>query len=108
MYHNLRYLGFTRLFKTNEIHNIYSHYWDKMLLINMLKKNNIIRMYVSLNFEQGGCTGGVQGIQFFPWVAMLGETGKDRGAQLPIMVGMSMSGIPYIHANAERRFCRWR
>jgi len=45
MYHNLKDLGFTRLFKANEIHNIYGHYWDKMLFEKYAKEYPEVRLF---------------------------------------------------------------
>jgi oligosaccharide 4-alpha-D-glucosyltransferase len=43
---------------------------------------------------------GSQRYSIFPWSGDVGRTWSGLQAQLPVMLGMSMSGVPYIHADA--------
>jgi oligosaccharide 4-alpha-D-glucosyltransferase len=96
MYHNLKDLGFTRLFSANEIHNIYGHNWDKMLFEKYAKEYPNVRLF---NLNRSGYAGSPR-YSIFPWSGDVGRNWEGLQAQLPIMIGMSMSGIPYIHADA--------
>jgi oligosaccharide 4-alpha-D-glucosyltransferase len=43
---------------------------------------------------------GTQRYSIFPWSGDVGRTWSGFRAQLPVMLGMSMSGIPYAHSDA--------
>lgn len=96
MYHNLKDLDFNRLFKADEVHNIYGHYWDKMLFDNYTKEYPSTRLF---NLNRSGYAGSAR-YGVFPWSGDVGRNWSGLQAQLPIMIGMSLSGIPYIHADA--------
>lgn len=94
--HNLKDLGFKRLFKADEVHNIYGHYWDKMLFEKYAKEYPSVRLF---NLNRSGYAGSPR-YGVFPWSGDVSRSWEGLKAQLPLMVGMSMSGIPYIHADA--------
>lgn len=96
MYHNLKDLGYKRLFKADEIHNIYGHNWTKMLYEKYATEYPNKRLF-SLN--RSGFAGS-QRYAIFPWSGDVGRSWSGYRAQLPVMLGMSMSGIPYAHADA--------
>lgn len=96
MYHNLKDLGYKRLFKADEVHNIYGHVWTKMLYNQYAKEYPAKRLF-SLN--RSGFAG-TQRYGIFPWSGDVGRSWSGLRAQLPVMLGMSMSGIPYVHADA--------
>ncbi|MEO9022492.1 MAG: TIM-barrel domain-containing protein [Ginsengibacter sp.] len=96
MYHNLKDFGFKRLFKADEIHNIYGHYWDKMLFDRYAKEYPDTRLF---NLNRSGYAGSAR-YSIFPWSGDVGRNWSGLQAQLPVMIGMSLSGIPYIHADA--------
>ncbi len=96
MYHNLKDLGFNRLFKADEVHNIYGHYWDKMLFDKYAKDYPDKRLF---NLNRSGYAGSAR-YGVFPWSGDVGRNWSGLQAQLPIMIGMSLSGVPYIHADA--------
>ena len=48
IHHNLKDLGFKRLFSADEVHNIYGHTWDKMLYEKYAKEYPSVRLF-SLN-----------------------------------------------------------
>ncbi|MEO6870117.1 MAG: TIM-barrel domain-containing protein, partial [Ginsengibacter sp.] len=96
MYHNLKDFGYKRLFSADEVHNIYGHYWDKMLFDKYAKFYPNVRLF---NLNRSGYAGsGRYGV--FPWSGDVGRSWSGLEAQLPVMIGMSMSGVPYIHADA--------
>jgi oligosaccharide 4-alpha-D-glucosyltransferase len=96
LYHNLRDLGYKRLFKADEVHNIYGHNWTKMLYMKYAAEYPNKRLF-SLN--RSGFAG-TQRYSIFPWSGDVGRTWSGFRAQLPVMLGMSMSGIPYAHSDA--------
>jgi oligosaccharide 4-alpha-D-glucosyltransferase len=96
MMHNLKDLGFKRLFNADEVHNVYGHYWNKMLSENYAKEFPFTRLF---HLNRSGFSGS-QRYSIFPWSGDVSRSWSGLRAQLPIMLGMSMSGIPYIHADA--------
>ena len=96
MNHQLHDIGFNRSFGADEVHNIYGHYWTKMLF-NQFAKNYPDKRLFSLN--RSGFAG-TQRYGIFPWSGDVSRSWSGLKAQLPIMLGMSMSGVPYIHADA--------
>jgi oligosaccharide 4-alpha-D-glucosyltransferase len=96
IHHNLKDFGYNRLFKADEVHNIYGHYWTKMLYTNFEKYYPNKRLF-SLN--RSGYAGS-QRYNIFPWSGDVVRSWSGFQAQLPIMLGMSMCGIPYIHSDA--------
>lgn len=96
MHHNLQDLGFERLFKADEVHNIYGHYWNKMIYEKYSEDYPAVRLF---NLNRSGYAGS-QRYSVFPWSGDVGRNWSGLRAQLPIMLGMSISGVPYIHADA--------
>ena len=96
LYHNLSSLGHKRLFKADEVHNAYGHYWTKMLYDKYAAAYPDMRLF-SLN--RSGFAG-TQRYSIFPWSGDVSRSWSGLQAQLPVMLGMSMSGVPYIHADA--------
>jgi oligosaccharide 4-alpha-D-glucosyltransferase len=94
--HNLKDLGFKRLFKADEVHNLYGHTWTKMLY-NQYAKNYPTKRLFSLN--RSGFAGS-QRYNIFPWTGDVSRSWGGLNAQLPIILGMSMSGVPYVHSDA--------
>ena len=96
MFHNLKDLGIERRVLANEVHNIYGHYWNKMLFENYAKDFPNQRLF---HLNRSGFAGS-QRYSIFPWSGDVGRNWSGLQAQLPVMLGMSMSGVPYIHADA--------
>jgi oligosaccharide 4-alpha-D-glucosyltransferase len=96
IYHNLKEKGYKRLFAADEVHNAYGHYWTKMLFEKYAKEYPNTRLF-SLN--RSGFAG-TQRYSIFPWSGDVSRSWEGLQAQLPVMLGMSMSGVPYIHADA--------
>ncbi len=96
LYHNLKDQGYKRLFKADEVHNIYGHNWTKMLFEKYAVEYPNKRLF-SLN--RSGFAG-TQRYSIFPWSGDVSRSWSGFRAQLPVMLGMSMSGIPYAHADA--------
>ena len=96
LYHNLSQLGYKRLFKADEVHNMYGHYWTKMLFDKYASEYPEKRLF-SLN--RSGFAG-TQRYGIFPWTGDVSRSWKGLQAQLPVLLGMSMSGVPYVHSDA--------
>ncbi len=96
LYHNLTDLGIKRMLSANEVHNIYGHYWNKMLFENYAKDYPQQRLF---HLNRSGFAGS-QRYSIFPWSGDVGRTWSGLQAQPLVMLGMSMSGVPYIHADA--------
>lgn len=96
LYHNLKDYGYKRLFGADEVHNIYGHKWTKMLYDYYAKEYPNKRLF-SLN--RSGFAGS-QHYSIFPWTGDVSRSWSGFRAQLPILLGMSMSGVPYVHSDA--------
>ncbi len=96
LYHQLKDYGYQRLFGADEVHNMYGHTWTKLLYEQYQKQYPNKRLF-SLN--RSGFAG-TQRYGIFPWSGDVSRSWNGLKAQLPIMLGMSMSGVPYIHADA--------
>ena len=97
VYHNLKDLGYKdRLYSANEVHNIYGHYWNKMLFEKFDKEYPDVRLF---NLNRSGYANSARYI-IFPWTGDVGRHWSGFRAQLPLMLTMSMSNVPYIHSDA--------
>ena len=96
LYHNLKDDGYKRLFKADEVHNIYGHTWTKMLYEHYAQEFPNKRLF-SLN--RSGFAGS-QRYSIFPWTGDVSRSWSGFRAQLQILLGMSMSGVPYVHSDA--------
>ncbi len=96
VYHNLNDLGFKRKFSAGEIHNIYGHYWSKMLAENYKKDYPNKRLF---HLNRSGYAGSPR-YNSFPWSGDVSRSWQGLQAQLPLIQGMSISGIPYMHSDA--------
>jgi oligosaccharide 4-alpha-D-glucosyltransferase len=96
LYHNLKDIGYKRLFAADEVHNIYGHNWTKMLYEKYAKEYSNKRLF-SLN--RSGFAGS-QRYSIFPWTGDVSRSWSGLRAQLQVLLGMSMSGVPYVHSDA--------
>ena len=94
--HNLKDLGVNRLMKADEVHNLYGHYWNKMLFEKYATAFPNTRLF---HLNRSGFSGS-QRYSIFPWTGDVHRNWSGLRAQLPNILGMSMSGIPYIHSDA--------
>ncbi|MGB8191831.1 MAG: TIM-barrel domain-containing protein [Chitinophagaceae bacterium] len=95
-FHNLSDLGFKRKFSADEVHNLYGHYWSKMLFEKYAKAYPDTRLF---HLNRAGFAGS-QRYCVFPWTGDVHRNWNGFKAQLPVLLGMSLSGIPYIHSDA--------
>lgn len=96
----------------DEVHNIYGHYWHKMLWDNYRKYYPEVRLF---NLNRSGFAGS-QRFAVYPWTGDVARSWGGLQAQLPAMLHMSLSGLPFIHADAggfamgekdEELYTRW-
>ncbi len=96
----------------DEVHNIYGHIWDKMLFDEYAKNYPDTRLF---NLNRSGFAGS-QRFGVFPWSGDVSRSWSGLQAQLPIMLGMSQSGVPYMHSDLggfamgkkdEELYIRW-
>ncbi len=80
----------------DEVHNIYAQYWHKMLFDNYRKYYPSVRL---LNLNRTGFAGS-QRYSIYPWTGDVSRSWDGLQAQLPLMLHMSMSGLPFIHSDA--------
>jgi len=96
MVHNLKDYGITRPMLADEVHNIYGHYWNKMLYEKYTDEYSGTRLF---NLAASGFAGS-QRYSIFPWTGDAQRSWGGLKAQPLIMLGMSLSGLPYIHSDA--------
>ncbi|MBS1743967.1 MAG: DUF5110 domain-containing protein [Bacteroidetes bacterium] len=96
VYHNLKDIGFNRKFAADEVHNIYGHYWSKMLAENFRRDYPSQRLF---HLNRSGYAGTPR-YSSFPWSGDVSRSWDGLKSQLPLIQGMSISGIPYIHSDA--------
>jgi alpha-glucosidase (family GH31 glycosyl hydrolase) len=98
--------------RAEQVHNIYGHRWSKMLSDKYKKHYPKTRLF---NLIRSGYAGS-QRYSIFPWSGDVQRSWSGLKAQLPIMLTMSMSGIPYMHSDVggfargekdEELYTRW-
>jgi len=82
--------------KADEVHNIYGHYWDKMLFDKYRKHYPGTRLF---HLQRSGFAG-TQRYAAFPWTGDVSRSWGGLKAQLPLLLTMSISGLGYIHSDA--------
>ncbi|MAE09463.1 MAG: glycosyl hydrolase [Bacteroidetes bacterium] len=96
----------------DEVHNIYGHYWHKMLFENYRKEYPNTRLF---NLNRAGYAGS-QRYSIYPWTGDVSRSWGGLQAQLPLLIHMSLSGLPFIHSDAggfaqgakdEELYTRW-
>ena len=82
--------------KADEVHNIYGHYWNKMLYEKYRKYYPETRLF---NLNRSGYAGS-QRFAVYPWTGDVSRSWGGLQAQLPLMLHMGLSGLPFIHSDA--------
>jgi oligosaccharide 4-alpha-D-glucosyltransferase len=96
MLHNAKDVGVTRMLGADEVHNIYGHYWNKNLYEHYAKEYPNKRLF---HLNRSGFAGSPR-YSIFPWTGDVSRSWTGLRAQLPNLLSMSMSGVPYIHSDA--------
>jgi oligosaccharide 4-alpha-D-glucosyltransferase len=94
--HQLKDLGFNRLFGADEVHNIYGHFWSKMLFEKYRSYDPNKRLF---HLNRSGYAGSAR-YAGYPWTGDVSRSWSGLQAQLPVLLGMSISGAPYVHSDA--------
>ncbi len=98
--------------KADEVHNIYGHYWTKSIYDRFRQDFPEKRLF----FLARSGYAGTQRYGIVPWSGDISRSWGGLKAQLPAMLNMSLSGIPYMHSDAggfatgvksEELYTRW-
>ncbi|MCX6270309.1 MAG: DUF5110 domain-containing protein [Bacteroidetes bacterium] len=98
--------------KADEVHNIYGHYWDRMLFEKYASLYPKTRLF---HLQRSGFAGS-QRYSAFPWTGDVSRSWGGYRAQLPLLLTMSICGLGYIHSDAggfaqgvkdEELYIRW-
>ena len=82
--------------KADQVHNIYGHYWDKMLFEKYAENYPGTRLF---HLQRSGFAGS-QRYAAFPWTGDVSRSWGGFQAQLPLLLTMGMNGLGYIHSDA--------
>lgn len=85
-----------RLGYTRRVHNAYGMAWAQIYAKHFAREYPERRLF---NLARSGWAGG-QRLSTFPWSGDIHRSWSGYQAQVPIMVGMAMSGIGYMHSDA--------
>ncbi|MBP6686977.1 MAG: glycoside hydrolase family 31 protein [Lacibacter sp.] len=96
VYHNMKDFGMHRLFNADEVHNIYGHEWSKMLFDKYAKHYPQQRLF---HLNRSGYAGTWR-FGSVPWSGDVDRSWNGFKAQLPVIMGMSLSGVPMMHSDA--------
>lgn len=96
MMHNLKDYGVTRPMGADEVHNVYGHYFSRMFFEKYSSDVSDQRL-VLLN--RSGFAGS-QRYGVLPWTGDVARSWSGLKAQPLVLLGMSLSGLPYIHSDA--------
>lgn len=96
VYHNMKDFGQTRLFNADEVHNMYGHEWSRMVFDKYAKHYPAQRLF---HLNRSGYAGTWR-FGSVPWSGDVDRSWNGFRAQLPIMLSMSMSGVPAMHSDA--------
>jgi len=82
--------------KAEQVHNIYGHYWDKMLFEKYAENYPNTRLF---HLQRSGFAGS-QRYAAYPWTGDVSRSWGGLQAQLPLLLTMGMNGLGYIHSDA--------
>lgn len=82
--------------KADQVRNLYGFYWEKMIFDNYRKHYPTTRLF---DLNRAGYAGS-QRFSVFPWSGDISRSWSGLQAQLPVMLNMSLSGMPFIHTDA--------
>jgi len=95
-----------------KVHNIYGHYWHKMLWDKYAEEYPDVRLF---NLNRSGFSGS-QRYSIFPWSGDVSRSWEGLHAQPTAVLGMALSGFPYMHSDLggfamgekdEEMYVRW-
>ncbi len=98
--------------KADEVHNIYGHYWHKMLYDRYAEEYPDVRLF---NLNRSGFAGS-QRYSIYPWSGDVSRSWAGLQAQPTAVLGMTLSGFSYMHSDLggfamgekdEEMYVRW-
>ena len=98
--------------KAEEVHNIYGHYWHKMLWDRYSEEYPNVRLF---NLNRSGFAGS-QRYSIYPWSGDVSRSWAGLQAQPTAVLGMTLSGFSYMHSDLggfamgekdEELYLRW-
>ena len=96
----------------DEVHNIYAHYWNKMLSDGYAQRYPNERLF---HLNRAGFAGS-QRFSVFPWSGDVSRSWQGLQAQPRAVLGMTLSGFSYMHSDLggfaggekdEELYLRW-
>jgi oligosaccharide 4-alpha-D-glucosyltransferase len=96
MVHNLKDYGVTRPMGADEVHNVYGHYFSKMFFEKYSSDVSDQRLFL---LNRSGFAGS-QRYGVIPWTGDVARSWTGLKAQPLVLLGMSLSGLPYTHSDA--------
>ncbi len=96
MMHNLKDYGVARPMGADEVHNVYGHYFSKMFFEKYAADVSDQRLFL---LNRSGFAGS-QRYGVFPWTGDVARSWSGLKAQPLVLLGMSLSGLPYTHSDA--------
>jgi oligosaccharide 4-alpha-D-glucosyltransferase len=96
MMHNLKDYGVTRPMGADEVHNVYAHYFSKMFFEKYSSDVSDQRLFL---LNRSGFAGS-QRYGVLPWSGDVARSWAGLKSQPLVLLGMSLSGLPYIHSDA--------
>lgn len=94
--HNLKDQGINRPVTADEVHNLYGHQWSALLYEKYRDDYPDQRLF---HLNRAGFAGS-QRYSVFPWTGDVARSWSGLKAQWPVLMGMSLSGLPYVHSDA--------
>ncbi|MFL5745474.1 MAG: TIM-barrel domain-containing protein [Niastella sp.] len=96
MMHNLKDYGVARPMGADEVHNVYAHYFSKMFFEKYSSDVSDQRLFL---LNRSGFAGS-QRYGVLPWSGDVARSWAGLKSQPLVLLGMSLSGLPYIHSDA--------
>ncbi len=96
IFHNLKDHGVNRPMSADEVHNVYGHYWSRMLFEKYAEDVGGVRLF---HLNRSGFAGS-QRYSVFPWTGDVARNWSGLKSQWPVLLGMSLGGLPYVHSDA--------
>ncbi|EAY29158.1 glycoside hydrolase family 31 protein [Microscilla marina] len=81
--------------KADEVHNIYGHYWAKLIAEGYQKEYSRIRPFILMRAGFAGS----QRFGLIPWSGDVSRTWGGLQSQIPLTLNMGLAGVGYMHSD---------
>lgn len=81
--------------KADDLHNVFGHYWAKMIAEGYQKEYPRIRPFILMRAGFAGS----QRFGLIPWSGDVSRTWGGLQSQIPLALNMSMTGLAYMHSD---------